>query len=241
MGRTWQQVSRRGADVGQVPAANTPPPGSAGVVIVASSAVVVAASVIAAGVGAAAPWVFEVLAATGVLVGLGVAFGLADRGPSARPRGRGSARRRRTREALVTPELSASLEEQLRALDPVEHRRLDLGSPWPTVVVGPTGVTVVAVADRVGPGAVARLRDVLLEVRRLAVTQVGERPIAVRALLVVPDHEVPAAEQGDVRAVAVADVAGVVARGPIVPMTTVTTVFAQLSGQLAPDLRADAV
>ncbi|WP_157041529.1 hypothetical protein [Nitriliruptor alkaliphilus] len=214
------------------------PRGAAGVVIVASATVVVSASVIAAGIGSGSLWVFELLAATGLLVGLGAAFGAFDRGPLRNARRLRSARG----ELQVDAGLSASVEAQLRSLDAVEHRRLDLGAPWPTVVVGPTGVTVVDVAGRVSGDTVARSREVLGEVRRLTRAHAaGGRPIAVRALLVVPDHEVAPTVAQDVTAVAVADLAGAVARGPIVPMATVTALFAQLSGQLAPDLRSHAV
>lgn len=242
MGQTWQRSPRQGMDVGQAPSVPYPPRGAAGVVIVASATVVVSASVIAAGIGSGSFWVFELLAATGLLVGLGAAFGAFDRGPLRRVR---SARRRRrsaTGEPQVDPALSASVEAQLATLDAVEHRRLDLGAPWPTVVVGPTGVTVVDVAGRVSGDTVARLRDVVVEVHRLTRTHAaGGRPIAVRALLVVPDHEVAPTVAQDVTAVAVADLAGALARGPIVPMATVTALFARLSGQLAPDLQAHAV
>lgn len=210
---------------------------SAGVVIVASTAVLVAVSVIAAGLGAGALWVFEALAATGLLVGLGVAFGAFDRGPWT-----SGWRRRGGRELQVSPELAASVEAALRALDPVEHRRLDLGSPWPTVVVGPTGVTVIAVAGKVGASTVIRAQEVLVQVRRVIRRQSSGRPIAVRALLVVPDDQLP--EQpghADVRAVSVAELADVVTRGPIVSMATVATLFAKLTGELAPDLQANAV
>lgn len=222
----------------RVPVGQSPPHGSAGVAIVASTAVVVAASAIAAGVGAGALWVFEVLAATGLLIGLGAAFGVFERelpGPrDGFPGGRFAARQ-------AAPELSASVEEQLQALDPVEHRRLDLGSPWPAVVIGPTGVTIVAVADRVGADHLARLRDIMVQIRRSTRAQQQERRIVVRALLVVPDGEVPGAASAEVRVIPVADVAGAVAGGPILPMSTVTAVFSRLSGELAPDLQLDTV
>lgn len=202
----------------------------------ASTAVLVAVSVIAAGLGAGALWVFEVLAATGLLVGLGVAFGAFDRGPST------SRWQRGVREAPVNPELAASVEGVLRSLDPVEHRRLDLGSPWPTVVVGPTGVTVIAVAGKVGTSTAARAHEVLVQVRRVIRRHPGARPIAVRALLVGPTDQLTLhPRQGEVRAVSVAELADVVTRGPIVSMATVTALFAQLTGELAPDLHADAV
>jgi hypothetical protein len=223
--------------VGQTPRGRVAPRGSAGVAIVAATAVLVPVSVIAAGLGAGAIWVFEVLAATGLLVGLGVAFGAFDRGPST-PRGQ----RRGGHEAQVSPELTASVEAALRALDPVEHRRLDLGSPWPTVVVGPTGVTVIAVGGKVGASTATRAHEILVQVRRATRRHAGDRPIAVRALLVVPDDQVPAEPgQADVRAVSVADLADVVTRGPIVSMATVAALFTELTGELAPDLQAHAV
>lgn len=203
---------------------------------VAAATTVLAVSAIAAGVGTGALWVFEVLAGAGLLVGLGAAFGLFDRASVSLPL-------RSVPDPQLTPELSAAVEARLRALDPVEHRRLDLGSPWPTVVVGPTGVTVISAAGRVSPATVHPLVDVLEEVHLLTRMRPVGRPLAVRALLVVPDHEVRAIGpvEIDVRAVAVHDLAGALSRGPIVPMATVTDLFAQLSGHLAPDLHANAV
>lgn len=218
--------------MGQAPPVHRPRRDATGVVIVACAAVVVSTTIIAAGVGAGSPWVFEVLAITGLLVGLGVAFGVLDRGPSAPLR---------RRYADPTPELSATVEAQLRALDPVEHRRLDLGAPWPTVVIGPTGVTVVAVASQVDVTSERRLRDVLHQVRGLTHARIDERTVEVRALLVVPDHLVPLTRGGEVQAVPVGELSDAVARGPLLPMATVTALFDRLSGQLAPDLQADAV
>jgi hypothetical protein len=232
-------------DVERVPGARTPPRRSAGVIVVASAAVVVGAVAIAAGVGAGALWVFEVLTATGLIVGLGAAFGVFERGlPDRRaphPGGRVAAT------ATVAPALSASVDRQIRALDAVEHRRLDLGSPWPTVVIGPTGVTVIAVADRVDGEHVVRLRRVASRIRRSTRGQPADRPVTVDALLVVPDAEVPGtcnrtgAFAADVRTVALRDLPGAVVRGPILPMTTVTALYSQLTGELAPDLQANAV
>jgi hypothetical protein len=207
------------------------------VVIVAAAAVVVAAAVIAAGLGAGALWIFEVLAAVGLLVGLGAAFGVFDR--------RGRARRRRGHRTLLHPtasrRLSDAVDTQLGTLDPVEHRRLDLGDPWPAVIVGPTGVTVVAVSDRVSPAVVHRAREVLVEVRRIAAAQPRRRRVAVAAVLVLPDADVPPAPDPDVATVGVSDLHDVLARGPLVPMATVVALYTQLSGHLAADLHLDVV
>ncbi|MEX0836360.1 MAG: hypothetical protein WD010_09730, partial [Nitriliruptor sp.] len=110
--------------------------GAHGVAIAASAAAVVAVSAVVAGLGAGSSLVFETLALSGVILGIAVAFGGLDRDLLVR-----STRRREWGHPEVTPSsLASAVTARLDALDPVEHRRLELGTPWPTVVIGPTGV-----------------------------------------------------------------------------------------------------
>lgn len=212
------------------------------VVVVAVVALVVASALIAAGFGLVPPRAFEVLAGIGLLVGVGAAFGAFDRKNSWM-----RARRDRERRAhAASRPLAAAVDAQLRAVDPVEHRRLDLGEPWPVVLVGPTGVTVVAVADRVVAGGVAQVQRVAEVVREVAASHRGVRPVAVTAVLVLPETQLaisaldPSPLIG-VSTVGVGDLPDVLTRGPLVPMATVIALFAQLASRLGPGLRVDVV
>jgi hypothetical protein len=206
-----------------------------GVVVVATTAVLVAASVLVAGLGSGASWVFEVLAATGLLVGLGVAFGALDRGRSARRWAR-----RPQHEPPVPASLADDVAGRLARLDQVEHRRLDLGSPWPTVVVGPTGVFVVSVAARVVTPAIVRLEEVVLLASGVVSALEVDREVPVRGLLVVPPAETVAAASARVTSVTPDELDAAIAAGGLVPMSTVDRTFARLNGVLAPDLRIGA-
>jgi hypothetical protein len=199
-----------------------------GIVIVAATIVVVAGVVSAAGVVTSALWVFEILAGVGAVVGLGLAFGVLDR------------RRTAGREVTTPPEaLSDEVERILDAIDPVEHRRLDLGTPWPTVVVGPTGVAVIAVASgTVRPEVLERVRSVLSEVRGLLRAGADGRRVTVRGIVVVPDTRLVADDLGaGIRPAGADELLDLLARGPLVSMRDVVRTFARLSGALAPDLR----
>lgn len=205
-------------------------------VVAATTVAVVATSVIAAGVGASALWVFEVLAATGVLVGLGVAFGALDR----RPEG-GRRWRRRASMPAADEHLSAAVADKLSELDPVEHRRLVLGSPWPTVIVGPTGVVVVSVADQASGTALARLAEVALLARGVVDAPPRTEPVNVHGLLVLPDGAPGASGSCEVDTVSLRELDAAIVGGDLVAMSTVDELFARLSGVLVPALRIDAV
>jgi hypothetical protein len=194
-----------------------------GTAVVAFTVAVVAAVAIGAGANL---WIFEVLAAVGALVGVGLAFGLLDRSPFASRRGR-----MRTAVPSAPPELSAQVTAQLAALDPVEHRSLALGAPWPTVVVGPTGVRVVTVAGTPDAAVLHALDGVVAQVREVAFPDLD-----VTGVLVVPT---PArwTRHGAVQVIGHDQLADVLARGPLVPMPVVVRVFARVSARLAPDLR----
>lgn len=231
VGRTWRATGGR-----RPPVTDDGGREAAGLILVAGTVAVVAASVIAAGVGAGTLWVFEFLAATGLLIGLGVAFGAFDRGGFLRRRGR-----RRPGAPSASPELAAAVLERIEALDRVEHRRLELGDPWPMVVVGPTGVSVIAIAERVAAPDVARLEEVVVVATGVVRSLALSRRVDVRGLLVVPDGETVLMMSARVHSVVASDLEAVIARGALVPMATVAELFARLSGALAPDLSADAV
>jgi hypothetical protein len=181
-----------------------------------------------------AVWAFEVVAMLGIVVGLAVAFGWMDR-RAGRPR----TRRRLYVGSVAAPGLAQATAAQLEKLDPVEHRRLDLGDPWPVVVVGPTGVSVVAVAgDRQGAD-VRRLEEILGAVASAVATLPGDRAVDIRGLLVVERGRGPTTTT-QVQPVTPDQLVAVIGHGSLVPMATVTALFARLSGMLAPDLRLGA-
>jgi hypothetical protein len=198
-----------------------------GIAIVGSTATAVALAVTVAGFATSALWMFQLLAATGVLVGVVVALGALDP-PS---------RWRRPRHLPVaSPELADDVRRRLEELDPVEHRQLDLGRPWPTVVVGPTGIAVVAVADLADAATVRRLRTLVEEVRGLV--EVPDAPTIPTVGVLVRPGATPARDpEATVLEVAPGELVATLARGPLLPMTAVVWAFTTLAGDLAPDLR----
>lgn len=174
------------------------------------------------------PRLFEVIAAAGVVLGLGVAFGALDRRPTASRGGAGP---------VVPPQLAADVRASLAALDQVEHRQLDLGDPWPTVIVGPTGTAVVSVAAAVAGEPLERLLSVVAEVRGLVSSSDGQAAVPVQGLLVVPDVSKAGRLADGLRAITAEQLIDAVVRGPLLPMSVVAALFARLSGTLAPDLR----
>jgi hypothetical protein len=196
-------------------------------------AVAAATATIATWTGAV--WAFEIAVGLGIVVGLVVAFGGLDRGKLRWHR----ARRREDLAATAAPWLARATASQLERLDPVEHRRLDLGAPWPVVVVGPTGVSVVAVAGGDLRSATARLTDIVEVVSAVTAELRPERRVDVRGLLVIAPGRAPTIS-GAVQAITPAQLGAAVSHGSLVPMATVTALFARLSGVLAPDLRLDA-
>jgi hypothetical protein len=181
-----------------------------------------------------AVWAFEIAVGLGIVVGLVVAFGGLDRGKL-----RWRRARRREDQAAAAPWLTRATASQLERLDPVEHRRLDLGAPWPVVVVGPTGVSVVAVAGGDLRTSTARLTDIVEVVSAVTAELRPERHVDVRGLLVVAPGRTPVTPAA-VQAITPAQLGAAVSHGSLVPMATVTALFARLSGALAPDLRLDA-
>jgi hypothetical protein len=196
-------------------------------------ALAAATAVIATWTGAV--WAFEIAVVLGIVVGVVVAFGGLDRGKLGRRR----TRRREDLAAMAAPWLTQATASQLDDLDPVEHRRLDLGAPWPVVVVGPTGVSVVAVAGGDPRTATARLTDVVAVVAAVTAELPPARQVDVRGLLVVAPGRTPPTPP-TVQVITPAQLGPAVAHGSLVPMATVTALFARLSGVLAPDLHLDA-
>jgi hypothetical protein len=195
-------------------------------------AVAAATATIATWTGAV--WAFEIAVGVGIVVGLVVAFGGLDRGKRRRHRAR-----REDLAAGAAPWLTRATAAQLDRLDPVEHRRLDLGAPWPAVVVGTTGVSVVAVAGGDPRVATARLADVVEAVTAVTAELRPSRRVDVRGLLVVAPGRTTLAPPA-VQVITPAELGPAVAHGSLVSMATVTALFARLSGVLAPDLQLDA-
>lgn len=197
---------------------------------VAIGAAVVLIGGLAAALVTGRAWIFEAIVGLVLLTGIGLACGALDR-------------RQPRRDAPTTvaadssPELRAALEVRLACLDPLEHRRLDLGDPWPSVVVGPTGVAVVAPASA-AHRTVARRLQVVVEQIEVRLAGVTAGPLPVRGLVVVDHHDrgMIDLDDGPVRYVAVTDLLDHLARGPLVAMATVAAVHARLAGDLAPDL-----
>lgn len=214
----------RGADL-QVERGDSLP----ALLLVAGAALAVSGVAAVLGARAAGTLAFELLASVGLLLGLGVAFGGLDR------RWRRHRASRRLASAHTSSELAAEVEARLRRLDPVEHRRLELGAPWPSVIVGPTGVHVVAVADGDGRAAAARLEQVHDGVVDLLAADHRRHVATVRALLVVPTGGRPRAVAAPVRTVLAEELDDTLARGALLPMAAITDLFQRLNGALARD------
>jgi virulence-associated protein VagC len=185
----------------------------------------------------------ELMAVLGVLLGVGIAFGAAERRPrrgsSLLPPGRGEPDGR----------LAARVVQTLTACDRIEHRRLEVGNPWPQLLVGPTGAIVVdlcRVGGRVeldrsgvrdgGEGRgrpcsrcqdALRIAASLRESLRAAAIEFPVRTVAVvdegTDVVIRPDAP------DDVCVVAVDGLADALSRGPVHPMGQVDAAFAQLT------------
>ena len=200
-------------------------------------------------VGSRRTWVFETTAVLAALAGFALAAGVFDRLPG---------RQRTTTVDHADPALRAALARRLASLDAVEHRRVELGDPWPNLVVGPTGVSVVAPASTAHAQVAGRLLTVADEVQR-ALSDTVAADLPVRALLVVApgdtgthaatdhatDTETDMAQGGDhladgppgVRRIEVDAVLETLARGRLAPLGTIATAYGRLAGRLTMDLR----
>jgi hypothetical protein len=174
----------------------------------------------------------EVAVLLGVLVGVFVTFG-------------GSLRSGPTRTGDPAgppdPDVAAAAAAVLDRLDGIEHRRLDLGHPWPAIVVGPSGVHLVDVCPMVADVARCPSADagrcrrceasarILSRVRR-AVEELGpDRAIPVSAVAVVGDTCSGSAAGGSVQLVPAHRLQDTLARGPVLPMATVDAAFAAVT------------
>jgi hypothetical protein len=133
----------------------------------------------------------------------------------------------------------------LDRLDGIEHRRVELGAPWPAVVVGPTGIHLVDICP-VAQGAPARCAGtaaasgcercvrntrIIRALRRQLASRGEARPVPVRAVAVVaagtsrPPHPAP----DHVEVVPVDRLPDALARGPVLPMADVDRAFQALA------------
>jgi hypothetical protein len=190
---------------------------------------------------------FGAAAVVALLVGSAVAFGVFDK------------QRDGTRGTLgLAPDgrTSALAEHVLGSLDGIEHRRVELGAPWPQLSVGPTGVVVVDVCGLEGPvsldaGGIRRRDDQRSCTRCDAALEAGDAArhalaptnmdVPVRTIAVVAaGTSVIVADDArtDVSLITVDELADVLARGPVLPMPVVDATFAVLSRTaMVPDLR----
>jgi hypothetical protein len=185
-------------------------------------------------------------AVVALLVGSAVAFGVFDKrnGP------------RQTFGLAPDGRTSALAEHVLGSLDGIEHRRVELGAPWPQLSVGPTGVVVVDVCGLEGPvsldpGGIHRRDDRRSCARCDAALEAGDAArhalapmkmdVPVRTVVVVAagtSVTVGDDARTDVSLITVDELADVLARGPVLPMSVVDATFAVLSRTaMAPDLR----
>ncbi|HSK23462.1 MAG TPA: hypothetical protein VK906_09815 [Egicoccus sp.] len=159
------------------------------------------------------------------------------------------ARRDRRHEVAADRSIAAGTAAAIDALDRVEHRRLELGTPWPQLVVGPTGVSIVEMCPSVGPlhltpagvQTVARrqacercaaARSAADRARQLLAGIEDGRRIPVRVLAVVaPGTPVSRDPEADdlVDAVPADRLSDTLARGPVLPMPLVDRAFARLA------------
>jgi hypothetical protein len=189
---------------------------------------------------------FGAAAVVALLVGSAVAFGVFDK-------------RNGTRGTLgLAPDgrTSALAEHVLGSLDGIEHRRVELGAPWPQLSVGPTGVVVVDVCGLEGPvaldsGGIRRRDDRRSCTRCDAALEAGDAArralaptkmdVPVRTIAVVAaGTSVTVADDArtNVSLITVDQLADVLARGPVLPMPVVDATFAVLSQTaMASDLR----
>jgi hypothetical protein len=168
------------------------------------------------------------------------------------PRRRSNRASRRLLPATVPAETAARVQSVLADLDRIEHRLVELGDPWPQLVVGPSGVTLVDLCvpsaprapEPTGPTRVescARCERAATLVRRLralvgAIPDVGDVP--VRAVVLRPEATAlggrPDALRDGTVVVRPADrLAHELTRGPVLPRATVDEVFAALAREVA--------
>lgn len=165
------------------------------------------------------------------------------------------ARRERHQRVDADRAIAAGTSAAIDALDRVEHRRLELGMPWPQLVVGPTGVSIVDLCPGIGAPDLATVgvhagpqRRTCVRcataaaaadrARQLLAGVEDGRLVPVRVLAVVPPGTPICRDAGieDALDVVPADrLPDMLARGPVLPMALVDRAFtrlASLSGAL---------
>lgn len=158
-------------------------------------------------------------------------------------------RRNQPQVTVTDRTVAAGSAAAIDALDRVEHRRLELGRPWPQLVVGPTGVSIIEMCPGLGPahptpaGVPTASRDgcarcgaarvVAQRARQLLAGIEGGHDVPVRVLAVVPPNAQacgggtgPAGAFGVVPADRLPDT---LARGPVLPMALVERSFTRLA------------
>ncbi|MFA9429866.1 hypothetical protein [Egicoccus sp. AB-alg2] len=158
-------------------------------------------------------------------------------------------RRRTWQLAGADRAMAAVTTAAIDALDRVEHRRVDLGAPFPQMVVGPTGVSIVDVCpirgdvhvtrdgvQEIGAGTTCRRCDAAAraaEAARRALHEVEGGPdVPVRVLAVVPPGTRVSRDAGladAIDAVPADRLSDRLARGPVLPMALVDRSFTRLA------------
>ncbi|GGI08797.1 hypothetical protein [Egicoccus halophilus] len=162
-----------------------------------------------------------------------------------------SPRRRSWQQTGHDRALAAGTAAAIDALDPVEHRSVELGAPWPRLIVGPAGVAIVDVCPPGPPDGVRRRRlpsgraptcagceassRAAGVARRLLDEVDGGRQVPVRLLAVVgPASPVGRDRNGAadarVETIRADHLADRLARGPVLPMELVDRTFCRLAG-----------
>lgn len=143
--------------------------------------------------------------------------------------------------------VAAGTTAAIDALDRVEHRRIELGTPWPQMVVGPAGVSIVDICSDPGPihlsieglhrgdrrcARCEAANDAAVAARRLLEGIDGGPGVPVRVLVVVPPAtrvtRAPGLD-GRIDAVPADRLSDRLARGPVLPMAVVDRAFTRLA------------
>jgi len=158
-------------------------------------------------------------------------------------------RRRPWQTAGADRAIAAVTTAAIDALDRVEHRRVDLGAPWPQMVVGPTGVSIVALCSLHGSVHVSRdgvqalgtdgppvmcqtAARAALAAREVLETVEGGDNVPIRVLAVVPAGTRVSRDpglEGAIDAVPADRLSDRLARGPVLPMALVERSFTRLA------------
>jgi hypothetical protein len=147
------------------------------------------------------------------------------------------------------PRIADVAARALDRLDGIEHRRVELGTPWPAVVVGPTGIHLVDVcpvaagsparctgaASAAGCERCVRNARITRTLQRQLASEAEARPVPVRTVAVVAadaagrGYPAPDDGAGRVEVVPVDRLPDALARGPVLPMADVDRAFRALA------------